>query len=302
MTVVEKHSLSDDEAQLRDFVAATLGERTTVTDHSRPFGRRSITWRVQVRDGTGYFVKRHEHRSHYHAEHVALTQWAPKLERSAAWSAPEVVANSPELGAVIITELPGEILQESKASLGDRIEMHRIAGWLARQIHDLDVDPGETGPVRLSGPELFASYIEMASPYVDPETLKWVEHITARDDLFDGLAVVPTHSDFSPRNWIFARTGDRVTLGLIDWERARPSYWLQDIYRVSIDHWLKDPELRDAFFEGYGREPSDEEETQRKLICLANAVGSIPWAIEHDDVQFANFARQALVRLKSELS
>lgn len=302
MAVVERNSFSDNDGRLRDFVTETLGENAAVTDFSREFGRRSITWRVQASDGSAYFAKQHEHRSHYRAELVALTEWVPKLERSADWSAPEVIADSPELGAVIITELPGEILQETDASLDDRIEMHRIAGWLAAQIHNLDIDSGNTGPVRLYGPELFATYIEMASPYVDTETLKWVEHITSRNDLFDGLVVVPTHSDYSPRNWLFARTGDRVTLGLIDWERARPSFWLQDIYRIAIDHWLKQPELRDAFFEGYGREPSDKEETQLKLICLANAVGSIPWAIEHDDVQFTDFARRALERLKSELS
>ncbi|MDA0232335.1 MAG: aminoglycoside phosphotransferase family protein [Chloroflexi bacterium] len=287
---------------LHDFVAGILGNNIAITDRSREFGRKSITWRIEAADGAGYYLKRHEFRSHYHAETVALTQWAPLLEGSVRWTCPEVVADSPELGALIITELHGEILPDADAGIEDQIEMHRTAGWIASKIHRLDVDPRLAGNPRLYDRAMIEALLESASPYVDAETLRWAERVATRDGQFDGLPVVPTHSDFSPRNWLIHRSNSRVSLGLIDWERARPGFWLEDVQRMVNDHWLPEPMLRDAFFDGYGRKPTDEEEGQLKLICLVNALGAVSWATEHGDIGFAEFGRWALERLKSELS
>ena len=291
-----------DTDSLREFISLTLGRDYSIADRSRAFGRRSITWRIETADGAGYYLKRHENRPHYQAELVALTEWVPRLDRSNRWSAPEVVANSPELGALILTEVPGDILEEETVGIDVSIEMYRTAGWLAAQIHRLDVDPQDAGPPRLYDRDLFQLFIERASPYVDAETLHWVERVAARDDLFFGLPQVPTHSDYSPRNWLIQRSDSGISLGLIDWERARPSYWPEDVQRMANDHWLRDPVLRHAFFEGYGRQPTTMEEQQIRLVCLANALGTVPWAIEHGDTTFAEFGRRSLNRLKSELS
>lgn len=288
--------------QLRNFAADELGSRLNITDVSRAFGRRSVTWKVETPRSGNFYFKQHEHRTHYHAEHVAYAKWVPKLEKSGSWHSPELVADSPELGALIVTEAPGLVLQETSTSLDERVWMHRTAGWLAAQIHALDVDVHEVGRSRLYAPDLFREYLELASPYVDVDTLQWVEEVACRDGVFSSLPVVPTHSDFSPRNWLIHRkSGGTISLGLIDWERARPTYWLQEAYRMVYDHWLKEPQLRAAFFEGYGRTLTHEEEFQLKVICLANALGTVSWATEHGDFAFAEFGRRTLERLKSEL-
>lgn len=149
---------------LHDFVAGILGNNIAITDRSREYGRKSITWRIEAADGTGYYLTRHEFRSHYHAETVALTQWAPLLEGSVRWTCPEVVADSPELGALIITELPGEILPDADASIEDQIQMHRTAGWIASKIHRLDVDPRLAGNPRLYDRAMIEALLESASP------------------------------------------------------------------------------------------------------------------------------------------
>lgn len=297
---------ADITAALRDFAATELGHGLSVTDRSRVFGRRSVTWRVETLDGTSFYLKRHEHYRHYEAEKVALQKWAPKIKQSARWSTPGVFADSTELGALILQELPGEVMEDTQLSLDDEIEIYRTAGWLASQVHSLDVDPYEAGPPRLYDSATMQGFIEGAVPYLDAATLQWAAQVTSVDGLFDGLAVVPTHSDFSPRNWLVHGSQDGPVLGLIDWERARPSYWLEDTQRMATGHWLNRTELRDAFMSGYGRTPAHaltpKEERQLKLICLGNALATVSWATEHDDTEFAQFGRMTLERLKSELS
>lgn len=178
--------------------------------------------------------------------------------------------------------------------------MHRLAGRVASEIHQLDVDPHEAGTARLYGPDMWDRNIEAAVPYLDKETLRWIERTAAQENLFDGLSLVPTHCDFSPRNWLIDRSGGGLSLGLIDWERARPGYWLEDAQRFVFDHWQTEPRLRDEYFAGYGRSPSATEERQLNLICLSNALATVSWATEHGDLEFADFGRQVLAKLKNK--
>jgi hypothetical protein len=288
-------------APLRDFATAALGAGRRFEDRSRAFGRRSVTWHVTAADGTGFYLKRHEHYRHYATEVLALREWAPKMEPGEWWSAPEVVADDVELGAALLSELPGEPLEDIESTRSERVEMHRLAGRLAAMVHALDVDPYRAGPERLYGREILDLYLEKGEPYMDRETLRWIERVCGAPGVFDGLGIVPTHSDFSPRNWLLQRGGNGLALGLIDWERARPGFWLEDMQRVAQDHWLTAPELRAAFFEGYGRVPGEREERQLKIIVLMNAAGTVSWATEHDDHAFAELGRRTIEQLKVEL-
>lgn len=293
--------MSEVHEELLAFATETLGRNLTVEDRSREFGRKSITLKFTVPGGEAFYLKRHEERRLYETESIAYTKWIPKLRGTAEWHIPELVANSPELGAMLMTEVPGEILDECDARLDDRLAMHRAAGRLAAQIHQLKVDPDEVGPARLYGEETWANNLERGAPYLDSETLRWIERVSAANDLFEGLPIVPTHSDFSPRNWLINKSGETISPGLIDWERARPGYWLEDAARLVFDHWLKVPELRIAFFDGYGQSPTSAEDRQLNLICLSNALATVSWATEHGDFEFAEFGTRVLGLLREEL-
>lgn len=292
---------NSDHDALKSFAEDVLGQIAGFEDCSRGFGRKSVTWRITAAGQDVFYLKRHEERRLYETEQIVYTKWLPKLRDVSDWNSPELVGNSTELGALLMTSVPGEILEDSDASLDDQLRMHRSAGQLASQIHQLDVDASEAGPPRLYGPELWERYLQLAAPYLDSETLEWVEGIASQDDLFGGLSLVPTHSDFSPRNWLIHRSGANASLGLIDWERARAGFWLEDGHRLVFDHWRKEPRLRAAFYDGYGHSPTPTEERQLNVICLANALGTVPWAIDHGDFEFAEFGRRVLTLLKDEL-
>ena len=67
------------------------------------------------------------------------------------------------------------------------------------------------------------------------------------------------------------------------------------------DHWIREPQLREAFFTGYGREPSELEWRQANQVVLINAVGGVPWSISHGDSEFEKLNRAVIERLKSVL-
>jgi Ser/Thr protein kinase RdoA (MazF antagonist) len=101
------------------------------------------------------------------------------------------------------------------------------------------------------------------------------------------------HKDFSPRNWV-ARPDGR--LGLIDFERTRVDYECLDWSRLWMREWQQRPELRTAFFEGYGPLAGSWESTMRRLMVLY-MVGGVVWASEHQDAEFAREQREVVNRL-----
>jgi hypothetical protein len=92
-----------------------------------------------------------------------------------------------------------------------------------------------------------------------------------------------------------------VPLGVIDWEISRPGYFVEDFQRMMQDHWLNEPQLRDVCFTGYGRTPSDREWLQANQVLLIHAIISVPWAIDHGDLEYERFNRVVIERLKKVL-
>ncbi|MBT3941401.1 MAG: aminoglycoside phosphotransferase family protein [Chloroflexi bacterium] len=287
---------------LRDFVEATLGSDIRIEERSRAFGRKSVTWRIKATDGTGFYLKRHEFNHHFEAEVRALNQWVPLLKSGPWWSTPQVVAVSNELGAVLLTELPGQILEDREGAPTDISELrtaYKHAGRLARLLHDADIDLSREIRVQTYTLEEITRFMEPSRPYLDAATCDWAEEILTADGAWAGLDIVPMHGDYSPRNWIIER-GD-PTLNVIDWERSRPGYWVEDIQRMTHDHWLDEPRLGDAFFEGYGRTPTDAEWRHSNQITLINAVGGVGWAINHNDAWFEQHNRRTVERIRDIL-
>ncbi len=284
---------------LRRFAADTLGSGSVIENRSRAFGRKSVTWRIAAADGTGFYLKRHESPHHYMSEVRALNEWAPLLPAGTWWATPEVVASSDRLGAMIMTELPGELVEDSPPSFGETVEVYRNAGRLARALHGLDVDLSGEARVQRYSPEEVDRYLGPAREFLDAQTCDWAEAILTRPDAWAGLAIVPMHGDYSPRNWVHLR-GDPA-FKVIDWERARPGFWVEDVQRMTHDHWVNAPHLRDAFFEGYGRSSTDSEWRHANQITLINAIGGVPWAISHGDEPFVQHNRNVIERLKEIL-
>ena len=284
---------------LRKFAYDSLGRSIDIEDFSRRYGRKSVTWRITAPVKRQYFLKRHEHRSHYLAEVRALAEWVQCLPDEPWWSVPNVLTTADELGAVIITGLPGLILEETPVEPSTRTKLFELAGKFANLLHSSRIDLSSISTSQTYTDENLDRYLSVAEPHIDSATLKWVDSIVRRSDAWEGLAIVPTHCDFSPRNWLACE--GKALLGVIDWERSRPGYCVEDFQRMTQDHWVLEPQLRDTFFTGYGREPSELEWYQANQIVLMNAVGGVPWSISHGDSEFEQRNRVVIERLKDVL-
>ena len=212
----ETNPESSSNAELRELAARTLGSGCRFEDRSRRFGRRTITWRITATDGTEFYLKRHEHRHHHAAEVFTLWEWVPLLAPADWWCAASVVLSDEDLGAVILTALPGQPLSSLSLPESKQAEVHRLAGRLASQLHALDADTQQVERTQLYDPALKRRYLTLAKPHLPGELFLWVERACADDDAFEGPAVVPTHSDYSPRNWVVEQAGSELRLGLID--------------------------------------------------------------------------------------
>jgi len=284
--------------RLREMARQTLGSGCEFTDFSRNVGRRTITWLLTASDGTQAYLKRHEHRKHHAAEVLTLSRWAPLIESADWWSAPAVLTSDDELGAVILSALPGETLDHAQVTPGEREEAFRLAGRFASLLHVLDADPRETGRAQVYDAATREAYLRSAAPHLHDATKEWIRKSCAGEP-FAGLAVVPAHVDYSPRNWLIDRSGGGLRLGVIDWERARAAYWIEDVQRLESDYWVQDNGLRSAFFEGYGRAPTARESQQLDLIVLLNATATLQWALDHGDRPFFDRALATIERLKA---
>ena len=284
---------------LREFVDDSLGRSTNIEDCSRSYGRRSVTWRITTPDKREYYLKRHEDYRHYLNEVRALTEWILHLPKAQWWSVPDVLAVSDELGAVIMTRLPGLVQEATLVKSIPRNDLFELAGRFAKLLHTSQIDLSSATTSRTYANERLDRYLLPAEPYIDKATLKWVDSIVRRSNTWEGLKVVPTHSDFSPRNWIVSE--GKAALGIIDWERSLPGYFVEDFQRMIHDDWALEPQLRDAFFSGYGREPTEHEWYQANQVVLINAIGGVSWSISHGDLEFERLNRTVIERLKSLL-
>lgn len=284
---------------LRKFIYDQLGPSVDIKDFSRTYGRKSIMWRIKAPDDRQYYLKRHEDHRHYLAEVRALTEWISHLGEEPWWSVPKVLAASDELGAVIFTALPGLILEETALEPGARAKLFGLAGKFASLLHSSLIDLSSIRASQTYTGDELDRYLLAAEPHFDGGTMRWVDSIVRRSGAWVGLAIVPVHCDFSPRNWVTFK--GTAPLGVIDWERSRTGYYIEDFQRMIQDHWLTDPRLKEAFFTGYGREPTELEWRQANQVVLINAVTGVPWSISHGDIEFEQQNRAVIEILKAVL-
>lgn len=293
---------------------SVLGSVEVLSDHTRehPGERASITrLRAAVGDAILKFIPDPAHwDSEVHSyEHwaQAFGPFAPRLiaVRENAQSAP---------GAVLISALPGRVLEDLQISDGQSIEVWRSAGKALRALHSIEPGPF-FGPLRRDGSPR-EEPVAKAQDYVAQELERWTERGLRLDCLLpEELAVVraaqerttaflgerPTacHRDYCPANWLVTDAGEWA--GVIDFEFA---YWdvrATDFTRYPNWEWIDHPERIAAFFEGYGRALTPAEEEQRLVCHVQYALAAVVWGMENDYFGFAAEGRRAFEHLAKRL-
>ncbi|MDA1278912.1 MAG: aminoglycoside phosphotransferase family protein [Chloroflexi bacterium] len=287
-------------ARLVNFVHSSLGTAVKITDNTRGIGRRSLIWRVE--QGQNHFLlKAHDSDGQFERETRALREWVPILGDQSWWSTPDILAKNDELQAIVISEVRGGLLDSTVVSRDECQTMFELAGRFARLLHDSPIAIAESVEPVEDVLSAAGRYIPAAVGHLDSRTIDWAKEVIGDGQAFANARVVPAHMDYSPRNWFADRQGRGIRFGLIDWEQSRHSIWLQDVARMAFDHWQREPVLRDYFFRGYGRQPTEIEERQMQLLALINMIGGVPYSVTMGDKYFENLCRGIIELLKTKI-
>ena len=290
---------------------SVLGPITLLSDHSKAHGgHESLTRRIQTGEGIAY-LKVHDNELYWQREVHAYEQWVPVFGEYA----PRLLAvGDKDPLALVISELPGRILETVSLSPATEQAIWRRAGAALSALHALG--PGERfGTPRRDGGmnadclsaaeqyvrQRFGALITGAkrAGYLSPAELATVEAAWERVPFFTGERPFPCHRDYCAANWLVDTHNQWC--GVIDFEFAHWDVRVADFSRDPHWNWIHRPDLPAAFGEGYGRVFTDAEEQQLLVARAEYAVGAIMWGNEHAFYGFAREGHEALAHLASLL-
>lgn len=273
-------------------IADLVGPVRLIEDHSWPGVDLAVVLRVETRDGQELIAKCHADRRNFDRELTAYRTWVKVLGDRA----PRLIGADEEAGILAISVLPGVHLNEAVARGAREESLYFDAGAAIRRLHDA-YEP--TFDVRWAE-RLAASlekWVARARPGVlDPGDVAWVKREMTGLLGMPPPPLVVCHGDFQPRNWRI----DAGVVRIFDFERTEADWWVFDFQRMWPQQWRNRPFLAEAFFDGYGRRPSDVELRGIWAICAGRALLQIPYALEHGDAQFAESAREVLRWMRRE--
>ena len=294
-----------------DWSISALGSVEVMSDHSKDHGgHESSTCRLHAPGGFCY-LKVHQSRSHWNNEVYAYERWA----ESFGDFAPKLLAvREQEPLALIVSELPGQIVEDIQLPPLQERAVWRAAGAALVALHDLG--PGECFGSCLRDGTYTAEPAQNAVEYISKRLKRQIEHaihgkyinddelatVRAAYELipaFEGERPVPCHRDYCMANWLVNNQGEWT--GIIDFEFAHWDVRVADFSRYPDWSWIGRPDLVDAFFAGYGRPLTPTEEQQLLVAHAEYALSAITWGHDNAFYGFEREGRESLAHLASLL-
>ncbi len=282
------------EPALLEFLRNELGSFEVIRfcgwDHAE-----SNVWEVSA-NGKRYYLKQHKQPRKFQQEVYAYQNWTPQLHPFV----PQLTAVKEKPNALLLSALPGALVQETALDEAQEREVYRRAGAFLRRLHDSPFE--DTDSVLLADALLKRSkaWVKRGEEVLGPRTVDWVRgrleeavNITRER----GWTRVPCHRDYTARNWLL----EGEDFYVIDFEHAKPDLFLSDFERLWSLVWQRRPGLETAFFEGYGRSLTDDEAGVLERLAAHGALVTVVWAREHGDREFEQQGRAVLERLRGLL-
>ncbi len=286
-----------------------LGPYRLLSGDARFHGRTSVL-ALEARKER-YYVKIYRERSDWEVEAHGYLHWAPAFEGRA----PRLIAlREEDPPALVVSALPGRPMAEVRLTPDQERAVWRAAGQALVNLHEW-ARGTFFGPCRWDGRPILTPPIEDATTYTLADLAHWVERgkragCLAAEELalveaaqplaaaFAGEPPVPCHRDYGPANWLIE---EGTWAGVIDFEFSRWDVRVADFTRYPDWEWLRRPDLIQAFFEGYGRTLTPQEEVQCLFGHVQYAVAAIVWGYENGFHGFEAEGREALRRLRPRL-
>jgi Ser/Thr protein kinase RdoA (MazF antagonist) len=297
--------------QVIAWCASVLGPIQVLSDDSKDHpGLRAGACRIRTARGPAY-LKIHRDPSHWNSEVHAYERWAPAFGPHA----PRLLAvRAVEPLALVITELPGRILESVRLAPVQERAVWRSAGQALAGLHAGTrgtffgpcLRDGSCGAGPVTDPceyvrADFANLLGRAAPLgcLDAGEHRLIQAAMQRIPAFTGELPIPCHRDYCAANWLVSDGGEWT--GVIDFEFSRWDLRVSDFARDPDWNWVRRPDLVEALFTGYSRGLTAQEEEQRMISCAQYALTAIVWGMENAYHGFAEEGRQALRWLSERL-
>lgn len=247
----------------------------------------AIVWEARA-GGRRAFLKLHGSPGKASREREVYRRWVDGLER-----APRLIGLDPTGHALLLTAVPGEMVEGAAHPRDTETALFRQAGAFARALHRQPVHRPDPVPLVTAYAQRMQTWLERGRAHVDGGVIQ------ALDSRFDPATVsdherVPAHRDYTPRNWLWAPKTGR--LSVVDFGQARPDLWLADLVKLRYGVWSGRPELEAAFLQGYGRELDDGDRAVLQTLGLLHGISTLVWALRHGDHAYVNLGVQILRR------
>jgi Ser/Thr protein kinase RdoA (MazF antagonist) len=251
--------------------------RRLVDPHAKPCSLHAghngtVTLRAETSVGE-VIVKIHRGPDRHRQEVHAYRHWAPALNGRV----PRLLARSDDPPAIVISALPGQPLAASHLTPRSEAEAYRQAGELLHRLHTATPPSTEHNlPCWLADRgDYWLTLAENLLPATRRAEIR--AHLQALAGL-GSIPAVPCHLDYTPRNLLCATSSTQkvagrtqqhgtsgnnatsINIGAIDFEHARYDLAARDLVRLATRIWVRRPDLKHAFLDGYG--PLDDLDRQ----------------------------------------
>jgi len=245
---------------------------------------------LQLADGRGrrYFAKQHTSRARYAQEIRAYRTWAPHL----TGHVPELVGSHDSTHTLLVTALSGTPADTIAPGSPEEELAHYEAGRILRLLHQGTLIP-RSGAIGLDLADRLARWIQRADEAgllsADERVLLAIHSDVLAGTLMDSAVC---HLDYQPRNWNIGEL-----FGVFDLEHMRRDARIRDFARLEFRRWQAAGQLRDAFYAGYGRPPTDTEQRLLESFGAIEAVTALVRGEEQQDLALTAHGRTVLARL-----
>ncbi|MFF9352335.1 aminoglycoside phosphotransferase family protein [Streptomyces sp. NPDC014734] len=253
--------------ELRDWVAGHLPGLDASEDRSWPRST-SLVWRVSAGDRDAY-VKISPSSLDFERE---VTGYAFAAAHLSETEAPRMLACDPGLRAILSTVLPGRVVRGLALETSTELHLYEDAGRLLRRWHDASA-PGTDADRAAVRCDMEAKAREAAdclqdvAPHLASDRAALVQAAsTELPGLAERLLLVYRHGDYETRNWLYDE--DSGGHGLIDFAMAAHGLAASEFVWLCGAVWSVRPELREAYFAGYGRPLTAEEGRLLHLLTV----------------------------------
>ncbi|WP_259294662.1 aminoglycoside phosphotransferase family protein [Streptomyces canus] len=212
------------------------------------------------------FVKRSPSTTDYERE---IQGYAYASRALAPHEAPRLLAADTDLQVIMTSLQPGDVVRGLPLQAAAERRVYELAGALLRRWHDhsapaSDQNLADTRASMSDQAQEATACLASTAEHLDTAQRKLVQCVAEElPQLTSGLPTVFRHGDYSTRNWMWHPTHGH---GVIDFAMSAPGLAVEEFVWLCGAVWVVRPDLKAAYFSGYGRPLSDTEEWVLRLL------------------------------------